>query len=255
MLVAGRCSEWSCPLAASLSGQPLRPQTGLLKPPMMTIITVIRSSCRGNLFWKTPSWVLASLADATTVAWETTDRQWRKPKRERDRGGGKREKKTGGERPPNPPNVTPVSSSPTSCHLPNALGFIFLIDTLLSYSISIFRLSFCVHHSLPSLAEPSASPHVCVSLQYFFWCFSLSLVSPIPHPLSNTTPGFCPHMMPKIADKTQSCFRGALWLCPCVLWLCSIHYLLMDIFAWESFSRVLWYTTNLAFSLRECFRI
>lgn len=52
VLVAGRCSEWSSPLAlaASLSGQPLRPQTGLLKPQMMTIITVIRSSCRGNLF-------------------------------------------------------------------------------------------------------------------------------------------------------------------------------------------------------------
>lgn len=179
MLVAGRCSEWSSPLAlaASLSGQPLRPQTGLLKPQMMTIITVIRSSCRGNLFWKTPSWVLASLAAATAAAWETTDRQWRKPERERDRGG--RKKKRGGERPPNPPNVTPVSSSPTSCHLPNALGFIFLIDTSLSYSISIFRLSFSLHHSL---AEPSTSPRLCLSLQYFFGVFPVSLVSPIPPP-------------------------------------------------------------------------
>lgn len=166
MLVAGRCSEWSSPLAlaASLSGQPLRPQTGLLKPQMMTIITVIRSSCRGNLFSKTPSWVLASLTAAAAAAWETTDRQWRKAGRaretEEEEGGAVGGRERGGERPPNPPNVTPVSSSPTSCHLPNALGFIFLIDTSLSYSISIFRLSFCLHHSLPSSAEPSTSPHL-----------------------------------------------------------------------------------------------
>lgn len=70
-------------------------------------------------------------------------------------GGG-----SGGERPPNPPNVTPVSSSPTSCHLPNALGFILLIDTSLSHSISIFRLSFCLHRSPAAPAEPSTSPHL-----------------------------------------------------------------------------------------------
>lgn len=39
-------------LAASLSGWPLRPQPGLLKPQMTTIITVIRSSCRGELVLK-----------------------------------------------------------------------------------------------------------------------------------------------------------------------------------------------------------
>lgn len=60
----------------------------------------------------------------------------------RERGGGE-----GAGGPPNRPNVTPVSSSPTSCHLPNAPGFIFLIDTSLPDSISIFRLSFCLHHS------------------------------------------------------------------------------------------------------------
>lgn len=193
-LVARRCSGWSFPLAlaASLSGQPLRPQTGLLKPQMMTIITVIRSSCRGNLFWKTPSWVLASLAAATTAAWETTDRQWRKPERERDRGRGGKKRRGWGERPPNPPNVTPVSSSPTSCHLPNALGFIFLIDTSLSYSISIFRLSFSLHHSLPSLPVPSTSPSLCLSLQYFFGVFPCPWYTPSPHPVSDTTPWLCP---------------------------------------------------------------
>jgi len=195
-LVAGRCSEWSFPLAlaASLSGQPLRPQTGLLKPQMMTIITIIRSSCRGNLYWKTPSWVLASLAAATTVAWETTDRQWRKLARERHRGRGGNKKRRGwGERPPNPPNVTPVSSSPTSCHLPNALGFIFLIDTSLSYSISIFRLSFFFHHSLRSLPEPSTCPRLGRSLQYFFGVFPRPWYPPSPHPVSDTnTPALPP---------------------------------------------------------------
>lgn len=206
MLVAGRFSEWSSPLAlaASLSGQPLRPQTGLLKPQMMTIITVIRSSCRGNLFWKTPNWVLASLAAAaTTAAWGTTNRQWRKPERERDRGA----EKEGGERPPNPPNVTPVSSSPTSCHLPNVPGFIFLIDTSLSHSISIFRLSFSLHHSLPSLAELSTSPRLCLSLQNFFGLFPCPWYLPPSHPPTQCQIqhlGSAPflHMILEIADKT-----------------------------------------------------
>lgn len=154
----------------------------------MTIITIIRSSCRGNLFWKTPNWVLASLAGATAAAWEP--RQWRKPERERERQGRRKEKR-GGERPPNPPNVMPVSSSPTSCHLPNALGFIFLIDTSLFYSISIFRLSFSLHHSLPSLAE---CPHLLVAAcpSSFLWCFSCPWYPPSPHPGSDTTPGRCP---------------------------------------------------------------
>lgn len=91
---------------------------------------------------------------------------------------GRRKEKRGGERPPNPPNVMPVSSSPTSCHLPNALGFIFLIDTSLFYSISIFRLSFSLHHSLPSLAE---RPHLLVAAcpSSFSRVF---LVLGIPHP-------------------------------------------------------------------------
>lgn len=83
-----------------------------------------------------------------------------------ERGGRKgRGREKGGERPPNPPNVTPVSSSPTSCHLPNALGFIFLIDTSLSHSISIFRLSFSLRGSVgprPCVTEPC--PPV------FLWC-------------------------------------------------------------------------------------
>lgn len=210
-LVAGRCSEWSPPLAlaASLSGRTPRPQTGLLKPQMMKIITVIRSSCRGNLFWKTPSWVRASLPTASGES-------------QRGRGGRKEGKKRRGwgERPPNPPNVTPVSPSPTSCHLQNALGFIFLIDTSLSHSISIFRLSFSLHHSLTSLPAPSSSPHLGLSVPppVFPRCFSLSVVPPpppdppSPNPVSDTTPEpFCTRYLRWLIRHWAASRR-----CPCV---------------------------------------
>lgn len=79
--------------------------------------------------------------------------------------------------------MTPVSSSPTSCHLPNASGFIFLIDTSLSYSISIFHLSFSLHHSPPCQPVQSTFPRLGLFLYNFFGAFfPLSLVIPIPSP-------------------------------------------------------------------------